>query len=1497
MRLRRYRILHGRLSVYANTAAPRVPAALRGVVRDVLGLDDVPAAVPAGLVVAGPAKKATQAGAGARAASAGGAPQACAAASTFAAGHLGTPRTIDQVAQAYGIDGLYAQGDFGAGVTVALDELEGYQDEQTDVSSFEQCFGIQPTAITPIEVDGGPGTYSPSAETSVDIQNLIGLAPAVKIDLYQGPNAGAGIYDLMTASVTAGTAQVINWSWGECEATVPASLVAEEGALIQEAAMQGQTFIASSGDRGSQGCISMNADWGPEDNEPNAVEDPTSQPFATSVGASVITSLGQPPAETVWNVRDWGAGGGGVSSNASMPDYQAYSGVPGVISSYSSGTPCGDPSFYCREVPDVSANGGAPQGYAIFYNGAWLDAGGTSTAAPVWTAVAALADASGDSGCSPSKPLGFLNPLLYEIAAGTEHASAFNDITTGSNSPTGSGAYPATPGYDMATGLGSPMATDGSSPGLVAQLCNASLIGVGSAPTITNLSPVKAAAGSQVTITGKNFTPYTAVWFGLNTYASQVTYVSPTELIATVPAGSGTVPVIIFKESGSSGSTLNAANSFTFAPTATISSPANGSVYTQGQSVSAAYSCSSAVSCSGPIASGAALDTSSLGEHSFAVTAKDGTGFTTTATSNYVVVAPPTVAISGPASGATYAQGQVLTAQFSCSASEPLMIQSCSGPVADGAAVDTSTPGSHTFTVSATDSNGVTTSQTVTYTVIATLHASVRTPANGADYVRGSVVHASYACERDRALARRLMRGHGLAGLADRHQGDGHPPLHRHRDEQRRRDHDHQRHLQRRRGQADDREGARVEPALARERPPRREATGRNHLLLLARPAGDGHPQVHARRGRQDGRRALRRPVVRGRGRLRLHAHPRRRSADAQRAQRRERAELHRAHPRFAPAPRRLQRRDQREGAQRPSLDQGLAALPDRRPGLSAARPGSDWQTTNLVSAKAMPDGVLHLSSLAGSPLLDSAGERLGRVDDVIARLDLADPLPPVIGLRAAIGGRLLFVPANRIARLEPGSAHTSTTKLNLAQFERRPGEVLLRSDVLGHSLINVNTARLVRAGEVELTHEDGAWRVAGIDPSFGARVRRVLPRRLRGEQDGPGEFVPWPELEPFVGHVPTSRLRLAHRRIAQLHPAQIADLVEAASHEEGEEILEAVGQDKELEADVFEELDDEHQLEFLDQRSDHEVAAVLARMASDDAADLLLEIKQERRLPVLDLLPAAKQRKIKGLLGYNPSTAGGVMSPDFVVGAARGHRRERDHGAALARRRAGGPQHDPPDRLRRRARGDRHRPAAAARRGRGGARDDRRERAAVGRRRGRGPRGRAPDDRLQPGLAAGRRRRRPPDRHRLRRRRARAHAARPVAPPLRGRARVESDRRASGALDRTFTPWTSPADTKTANPREVGGAWRAAAAGQPESAAADIRLRPPRHRPRDPGAEPKGGAADDDDATARACGARQRPRRRHPGRLRHDRPARPRRTAQLARAWRSHCWRSSAPA
>ncbi|MGA8364592.1 MAG: CBS domain-containing protein, partial [Solirubrobacteraceae bacterium] len=162
--------------------------------------------------------------------------------------------------------------------------------------------------------------------------------------------------------------------------------------------------------------------------------------------------------------------------------------------------------------------------------------------------------------------------------------------------------------------------------------------------------------------------------------------------------------------------------------------------------------------------------------------------------------------------------------------------------------------------------------------------------------------------------------------------------------------------------------------------------------------------------------------------------------------------------------------------------------------------------------------------------------------------------------------------------------------------------------------------------------------------------LRRLLPKPL-GARIGTGEFLDWAGVEPFVGHVPTVRLRVPHPKLAKLHPAQIADLVEAASRREGEEIIQAVGDDdRELEADVYEELDDQHQREFLENRPDEQVAEILARMAPDDAADVIGELDEDRREPLLALLPVGHRVKVRALLGYDPAEAGGLMSPDFIL-------------------------------------------------------------------------------------------------------------------------------------------------------------------------------------------------------------------------------------------------------
>jgi CBS domain-containing protein len=277
------------------------------------------------------------------------------------------------------------------------------------------------------------------------------------------------------------------------------------------------------------------------------------------------------------------------------------------------------------------------------------------------------------------------------------------------------------------------------------------------------------------------------------------------------------------------------------------------------------------------------------------------------------------------------------------------------------------------------------------------------------------------------------------------------------------------------------------------------------------------------------------------------------------------------------------------------------------------------------------------------SPLVDRAGGRLGRVDDVIARF-AEGGYPPVKGLVGRIAGRRLFIPRDRIADMRPGAVQLAGEDLNLAHFERRQGEVLLGDDVLGRRLISVEAGRLVVAHDIELKLGDSGWVVAGVD----TRARGLRGRLTARRGDGQG-FLDWASIEPFVGHVPTSRLLMPLRRLRRLHPAQIADLVEAASHDEGEEIISAVHGDPELEADVFEELNTEHQVEFLRDKSDAEAAAVLAEMGPDDAADLVTELDQPRRAPILSLLPPSQQAKVRALLSYGQSSAGGLMSTDFV--------------------------------------------------------------------------------------------------------------------------------------------------------------------------------------------------------------------------------------------------------
>ena len=292
------------------------------------------------------------------------------------------------------------------------------------------------------------------------------------------------------------------------------------------------------------------------------------------------------------------------------------------------------------------------------------------------------------------------------------------------------------------------------------------------------------------------------------------------------------------------------------------------------------------------------------------------------------------------------------------------------------------------------------------------------------------------------------------------------------------------------------------------------------------------------------------------------------------------------------------------------------------------------------------PEGSdrVHLSGLLKRPVTDRHGEGLGRLADVIVRLHGSD-YPAVTGLVVTVGGREVFVPIEQVTSLDGDVLTLASAQLNLRQFERREGEVLLRADVLGHRMIDVAEARLVRASDLELAREDGQWLVSCIDTQ---RHRRFLG--LFGGRSEEHACQDWKAFEPLIGHARSAVLRGAVARVRGLKPAQIADLLEDASRDEGAEILEHLHADPELEADVFEELDEDLQSRLLGARTNAEIAEVLARMRADDAADAIHELPQHRRQPILDLLPAGVRTKVLTLMGFNPASAGGLMGVDFIT-------------------------------------------------------------------------------------------------------------------------------------------------------------------------------------------------------------------------------------------------------
>ena len=578
--LNRYRLAGGRLG-FANTTAPKISTAVAPLVQGVLGLNNLypeqpagdsasgsspaairPAVVKAAVVkaIAGPT-----ATSGTARPTVNPGPQPCAAISDGLSG-----LTADAIAAHYGLAQRYAEGDYGQGTRIGVAELE--PNLTSDITDYEQCYNIS-TKVNYIKVNGGVGSGAGSGEAALDIETLAGLAPKATIDVYQAPNNGSGLYNIFKKWVSADTDKILSVSWGACEADMSAAALNAQEAVLEQANAQGQTIFSAAGDNGSTGC-STNATA----NAQLSAIAPASDPYVIGVGGTSFDfNSNNDLVEVTWNDSglDSGAGGGGVSTHWCMPAYQHNTAIPGIINSLSVKDKKSCASGYYREVPDVSALGDPAYGYAIVADGAWIQVGGTSAATPVWASIAALTDASGF--CSAYRSKGaFLPQTLYAVAAkyrGYIYASSpqgLDDITIGNNDYTPSGynggLYPATRGYDMATGLGTPMVSGLSGlyggghgewftflTGLTQLLCHQSAT-TAKTVKVTSVSPDAGRAGktTKVVVHGSGFLAVSSadearIISGGKVLATVAASCSETKCTITVPAETArTVDIKIF---------------------------------------------------------------------------------------------------------------------------------------------------------------------------------------------------------------------------------------------------------------------------------------------------------------------------------------------------------------------------------------------------------------------------------------------------------------------------------------------------------------------------------------------------------------------------------------------------------------------------------------------------------------------------------------------------------------------------------------------------------------------------------------------------------------------------------------------------------------------------------------------------------------------------------------------------------------------------------------
>ncbi len=290
---------------------------------------------------------------------------------------------------------------------------------------------------------------------------------------------------------------------------------------------------------------------------------------------------------------------------------------------------------------------------------------------------------------------------------------------------------------------------------------------------------------------------------------------------------------------------------------------------------------------------------------------------------------------------------------------------------------------------------------------------------------------------------------------------------------------------------------------------------------------------------------------------------------------------------------------------------------------------------------------MLYLSGIIGKPVSDAAGEAFDTIADLVIYHG-TEKFPRITGiLLNGDRSRVAVIPWSAVAEFTAGGVRLRVERRSLAPRPLQPDEILLREDILDTQVVDTDDIKVVRVNDLELRQVGNEVRVVGADVGTRSLLRRlglepfVCHALERVGRPLPSRVIPWNLVAVLGGTLTPLRLSISREKLKDIHPADL-------DRDERVEVMTALAD--EHAADVLEEAEPEVQTTVIQELPSERASDILEEMKPDEAADVLGELPEERAEELISLMEAGAAEEVRELLQYEPETAAGKMTTEFIA-------------------------------------------------------------------------------------------------------------------------------------------------------------------------------------------------------------------------------------------------------